>query len=119
MASLLSAELHSLGTASLLYWEGIQTTGQGAGEMREGPTAGRRRWLESHPHLGAWAGEASRRGSQAAMGPPTSFSKNQEVTERKKISPPLTQGLLSSFENDVRKEKAELKRNTEESQIHA
>lgn len=58
-------------------------------------------------------------GESGSNGPPNSFSKNQEVTERKRILPPLTQGLLSSFENDVRKEKAELKWNTEESQIHA
>lgn len=58
-------------------------------------------------------------GESGSNGPPISFSKNQEVTERKRISPPLTQGLLSSFENDVRKEKAELKWNTEGSQIHA
>lgn len=52
--------------------------------------------------------------------PKPSQTKNQEVKLKvKRILPPLTQGLLSPFEDDVRKEKAGLKGNTEEGGIHA
>lgn len=54
-------------------------------------------------------------GEAAARWPPTSFSKNQEVKlKEKRILPPLIQGHLFPFENDVRKEKAGLKGNPEE-----
>lgn len=81
---------------------------------------------ESHPHPGAPAGGRQGlrgwSGRQAARVPPPSFSHKEprSQTERKKdFLPPPTQGLLSPFEDDLRKEKAGLKGSTQESQIHA
>lgn len=57
-------------------------------------------------------------GRRQAPHPPSQTESQEVKLKEKRVLPPLTQGL-SPFEDDVRKEKAGLKGNTEESQIHA
>lgn len=78
---------------------------------------------ESHPHPQGSSGrsEVSRKGMggrQAARGLHLLFKEPRSQTERKKDLAFSSTGLLSSFEHDFRKEKARLKGNTKESQVH-
>ena len=77
---------------------------------------------ESPPIWEQWQEGGTRKrveGEAGSKASPLFFKELRSQNERKRMSPPFTQGLQSFFENDVRKEKAELKGNTEESQILA
>lgn len=89
--------------ASLQGLKGAQASGQGAWEIREGPSVGKQQWLKVRALSGsAGRREAFGKGAEGEAGskgsPHHPFSKNQEVKLRERISPPLTQGLLSCLE---------------------
>lgn len=66
---------------------------------------------ESPPIWEQWQEGGTERveGETGSKASPLFFKELRSQNERKRISPPFTQGLQSFFENDVRKEKAELK----------
>lgn len=121
-AASLLAQLRRPSPAALLRGREVGQRGKGPGapgvgsEIR-GPTAGEV-MVESHPRGGEVAGGRGP-GRASSKEPLTSLPENQEVKLKERILSPLTQGLLSSLENAIRKEKAGLKGNAEESRIHA
>ena len=115
LISLLYEGLQGLGSVSLQGCRGVQERGwcpwQGSSCCWESPP------IWEQPQEGGTGKRV--KGETGSKASPLFFKELRSQNERKRISPPFTQGLQSFFENDVRKEKAELKGNTEESQILA